>query len=62
MIAVRRLSFAALALAAACSSGVEDACPGETVGSFLLEVSAQAGAEPSACAARIAPARWAGRP
>jgi hypothetical protein len=51
MIAVRRLSLAALVLAAACSDGVENDCPGEPVGSLLLEVSAQAGAEPSACAA-----------
>jgi hypothetical protein len=51
MIAVRRLSLVALVVAAACSGGGEDACPGEPVGSFLLEVSAPEDAAPSACTA-----------
>jgi hypothetical protein len=56
VIAVRRLLLAVLLLAAACSGGGEDACPGEPVGSFLLEVSAPEGAAPSACAAEpVAP-------
>lgn len=55
MILVRRSLLAALLLAAACSRGTEDACPGEPVGSFLLQVSVPEGAEPSACAAEPPP-------
>lgn len=51
MTAVSRALLAALLLAAACSGDAEDACPGEAVGSFLLEVSVPEGAEPSACRA-----------
>ena len=51
MIAVPRRLLALLVLAAACSGGREDACPGEPVGKFVLEVSAPEGAAPSACAA-----------
>lgn len=51
MSAVRRFVLAALVLAAACSSDGEEACPGEPVGTFLLEVSVPEGASPSVCAA-----------
>jgi hypothetical protein len=49
--AVRRSLLAALVLAAACSGDGEEACPGEPVGSFGLEVSAPEDSVPSACAA-----------
>ena len=52
MIAVRRSLLAALVLAAACSRDGEEACPGEPVGSFGLEVSAPEGSVPSAAPPR----------